>query len=406
MTHKLATWGDQFDTFGCVGCGRCITWCPVAIDITEEVLSAPRQRWPEAEGRAMKAMDALIAEAPAFAGLAPKHLELIGGCATSVRAAAGEYLFRRTGPTSSTRSDTDRWRWSYTCRHVRRSRSTRCTTGTSRGLWLFPPHKWEFDGRAREDTALISFDGACLRGKCEADHELGYELMQRFAQVISAPRPTAYDSWMSTASALRLMVPERFRVAERRRETVDTWTLQLEPVDRPGGGVRAGAVHDAVRVRRRGGADLDQRRSGMPERLVHGARGGRRQRGHLPHRAGADAGRARPLRQSLAGRRAPPEDVVIVAGGIGLAPLRPVVYEVLATRERSRAPRCCTAAASRSQLLYTGELEEWRARAGRRGDGRHRARRMARPRGGGADADRARPVRPGTPSRSCAGPRR
>jgi sulfhydrogenase subunit beta (sulfur reductase) len=37
MTHKLATWFDQFDTSGCVGCGRCITWCPVAIDITEEV---------------------------------------------------------------------------------------------------------------------------------------------------------------------------------------------------------------------------------------------------------------------------------------------------------------------------------------------------------------------------------
>jgi ferredoxin len=37
MTHKLATWYDQFDTSGCVGCGRCITWCPVAIDITEEV---------------------------------------------------------------------------------------------------------------------------------------------------------------------------------------------------------------------------------------------------------------------------------------------------------------------------------------------------------------------------------
>ena len=36
MTHKLATWLDQFGTSGCVGCGRCITWCPVAIDITEE----------------------------------------------------------------------------------------------------------------------------------------------------------------------------------------------------------------------------------------------------------------------------------------------------------------------------------------------------------------------------------
>jgi sulfhydrogenase subunit beta (sulfur reductase) len=36
MTHKLATWVDQFDQFGCTGCGRCISWCPVGIDITEE----------------------------------------------------------------------------------------------------------------------------------------------------------------------------------------------------------------------------------------------------------------------------------------------------------------------------------------------------------------------------------
>jgi len=36
MTHKLATWWDQFGSSGCVGCGRCITWCPVGIDITEE----------------------------------------------------------------------------------------------------------------------------------------------------------------------------------------------------------------------------------------------------------------------------------------------------------------------------------------------------------------------------------
>jgi ferredoxin len=45
MTHKLATWIDQFGMSGCVGCGRCITWCPVGIDITEEVralrVSAP-----------------------------------------------------------------------------------------------------------------------------------------------------------------------------------------------------------------------------------------------------------------------------------------------------------------------------------------------------------------------------
>lgn len=37
LTHKFAYWQDQFGTYGCVGCGRCITWCPVAIDITEEL---------------------------------------------------------------------------------------------------------------------------------------------------------------------------------------------------------------------------------------------------------------------------------------------------------------------------------------------------------------------------------
>ena len=37
LTHKLASWHDQFESSGCVGCGRCITWCPVGIDLTEEV---------------------------------------------------------------------------------------------------------------------------------------------------------------------------------------------------------------------------------------------------------------------------------------------------------------------------------------------------------------------------------
>jgi len=49
MTHKLATWFDQFDTSGCVGCGRCITWCPVGIDITEEVSAILANPAPPAE---------------------------------------------------------------------------------------------------------------------------------------------------------------------------------------------------------------------------------------------------------------------------------------------------------------------------------------------------------------------
>ena len=57
MTHKLAHWIDQFGSSGCVGCGRCITWCPVGIDITEEAAAiratagpspAPSQRGVDA----------------------------------------------------------------------------------------------------------------------------------------------------------------------------------------------------------------------------------------------------------------------------------------------------------------------------------------------------------------------
>ena len=41
LRHKLGTWWEQFGTSGCIGCGRCITWCPVGIDLTEEI---PRLR--------------------------------------------------------------------------------------------------------------------------------------------------------------------------------------------------------------------------------------------------------------------------------------------------------------------------------------------------------------------------
>lgn len=57
LTHKLSTWHDQFGTSGCVGCGRCITWCPVGIDITEEAAAvgarpreAPENKAPERTG--------------------------------------------------------------------------------------------------------------------------------------------------------------------------------------------------------------------------------------------------------------------------------------------------------------------------------------------------------------------
>ena len=49
LTHKLSTWHDQFDTTGCVGCGRCIAWCPAGIDITEEVAALQAERGTESD---------------------------------------------------------------------------------------------------------------------------------------------------------------------------------------------------------------------------------------------------------------------------------------------------------------------------------------------------------------------
>ncbi len=50
FSHKLGTWHDQFGGSGCVGCGRCIAWCPVGIDITAEAAAWPN--WPGKRGRA------------------------------------------------------------------------------------------------------------------------------------------------------------------------------------------------------------------------------------------------------------------------------------------------------------------------------------------------------------------
>ncbi|KND28501.1 4Fe-4S dicluster domain-containing protein [Streptomyces acidiscabies] len=47
LTHKLSTWHDQFDSSGCVGCGRCIAWCPAGIDLTEEVAALDAERGTE-----------------------------------------------------------------------------------------------------------------------------------------------------------------------------------------------------------------------------------------------------------------------------------------------------------------------------------------------------------------------
>jgi CRP/FNR family cyclic AMP-dependent transcriptional regulator len=134
----------------------------------------------------MKTLDALVAEVPAFRGLAPEHADLIAGCGSNVHFAAGTYIFREGGQADEF----------YVIRHgaialelfVPAREAVTVETLHDGDLlgwsWLFPPHRWSFDARAVEETSAIAFDGACLRGKCENDHDLGYELMRRIAQVM------------------------------------------------------------------------------------------------------------------------------------------------------------------------------------------------------------------------------
>ena len=50
--------------------------------------------------------------------------------------------------------------------------------------WLFPPYKWHYDAQALEPTTAVVIDARCIKGKCESNHELGYELMLRFGRIV------------------------------------------------------------------------------------------------------------------------------------------------------------------------------------------------------------------------------
>jgi CRP-like cAMP-binding protein len=115
-----------------------------------------------------------------------EQLELIAGCARNRVFAAGEQLMREGEPADDF----------YV---IRRGDVALETYVPQRGAltietlhdgdlvgwsWLVPPYRTTFDARALVETHAVSFDGACLRGKCEADHDLGYELMTRFTAVI------------------------------------------------------------------------------------------------------------------------------------------------------------------------------------------------------------------------------
>lgn len=134
----------------------------------------------------MESIEELLALVPAFRVLPAEHRQTISGCGRTAVFEVGDYLMREGDPADVF--------------YVLRSGTVAIQTPVpQRGAvtletlqvgdllgwsWLFPPYRTAFDACAVDRTHTLLFDGACLRGKCDADPALGYDLFKLFAGVV------------------------------------------------------------------------------------------------------------------------------------------------------------------------------------------------------------------------------
>jgi CRP-like cAMP-binding protein len=132
-------------------------------------------------------LERVIAEHSFFQGMEERHIRFIVGCAKNVRFEEGQNIFREGDPA-------DHFYFireglvavELTIPH--RGRTIVQTVGPGEILgwsWLVAPYRWHFDSQALLVTRALAFDAKCLLAKCEEDHDLGYEMLKRFAHVVS-----------------------------------------------------------------------------------------------------------------------------------------------------------------------------------------------------------------------------
>jgi len=134
----------------------------------------------------METLERIISEQPFFTGLDPAFTSLMVSCASNVIFRRGEYVFREGDPANSFFL-------------IRQGKVTveifapqhepivvaTLEEGEILGWsWLLPPYQWKHQARALDDVRAIALDGKCLREKCERNHDLGYEILKRFARII------------------------------------------------------------------------------------------------------------------------------------------------------------------------------------------------------------------------------
>jgi len=131
-------------------------------------------------------MDQILAKQAFFADFPAAFADLIAGCASNGHFKAGEYLLREGDPA-------DRFfllrEGKVALEIAAPARAPVVLTTLKEGQivgvsWLTAPYRAEFDARAMEPVRAIAIDAKCLRGKCEEDHHLGYEMMKRFLPLV------------------------------------------------------------------------------------------------------------------------------------------------------------------------------------------------------------------------------
>lgn len=134
----------------------------------------------------VQTLQPIIAAHPFFRQLDEQYIEFITGCASNVRFPADHLVFSEGQAADAfylLRSGRVALEIDVPGRGVQviQTMEEGDVLGWS---WLFPPYRWAFTARTMEPVRAIALNGKCLRGKCEADPRLGYELMKRLASVM------------------------------------------------------------------------------------------------------------------------------------------------------------------------------------------------------------------------------
>jgi CRP/FNR family transcriptional regulator, cyclic AMP receptor protein len=134
----------------------------------------------------METLERIIAEHPFFSGLDGGFTNLMTSCASNVRFKRGDYILKEGDPANTF----------YLMRSGKVALEVLtpqhkpiiiATLGEGEILgwsWLLAPYLWKFHARAVDEVRAIALDGKCLRSKCEENHDLGYEVLKRFAQIM------------------------------------------------------------------------------------------------------------------------------------------------------------------------------------------------------------------------------